>query len=408
MSLQAVGRESLWHDTVADLAASVRKYAGQNPGRGTGADDALQEIDALNAIGLFDLVSSTSYAAAKSTFPHVVAAGRELSGSAAAGAYWNVTAARVALAMAHAVPKTGEEGALESAEDGARCHLSLTSAGDTACTAVRDERSQAFAPAGRSWFVSGELGSVLGLDGARWILVSARIEGGWAGAAAGLFLVDLRAAGMKSRRSWSGEGLWDVSLRREPSLLVAAGDEETIRGVSESALSRVNVLQCADLLALARSCLTMTIAYLRERQQFGRALVSLPVVRAHIADAEIHLAVSEAVTGVALASICEESDGRGRADTGAALLARLSVQRRTEQSVLIANRLTGGVGYYDDYPLARLTRAFMVRARMFGCQAEIRALASRLLEETGAPFDTSRILRNPSHLLSGGNGGLTC
>lgn len=385
----------------------MRKYVGQSPGLGTGGDDALRQADALSAMGVFDLVSSTSYTAAKSTFPYVVAVGRELFGSAAAATFWSATAARVALATARTVA-TAAEGAVESAGDGARCGLSLTPGDDAVFTAARDESRQAVSSSGESWLVSGDLGGVLGLEGAGQIVVRARLEGGLDGAAAGLFLVDLREAGMKARCSWSGEGLWEVSLRREPSILVATGDEETIKGICASALSRVNMLQCADLLALARSCLTMTIGYLRERRQFGRPLASLPVVRAHIADAEIHLAVSEAVTGVALASMSGESDGRGKADTGAALVARLSVQHRTEQAVLIANRLTGGVGYYDDYPLAHLTKAFMVRARMFGRQSEMKALASQLLDEAGGSFSTSKPLRNASHLLGTSNGGRTC
>lgn len=397
----------MWHDTVEELAASVRKYVGHSAGLGTGGDDAIRQADALRTMGVFDLVSSTSYTAAASTFPYVVAVGRELFGSPAAAAFWNATAARVAIATARPVA-TGAEGPVDSARDGARCGLCLTPRDDAVLTAARDESRQAVSSSGDSWLVSGKLGGVLGLEGAGQVLVRARLEGRLADAAAGLFLVDLREAGMKARCSWSGEGLWEVSLRRAPSILVVAGEEETVRGVCDSALSRVNMLQCADLLALARSCLTITIGHLRERRQFGRPLTSLPVVRAHIADAEIHLAVSEAVTGVALASMSRESDGRGKADTGAALVARLSVQRRTEQAVLIANRLTGGVGYYDDFPLARLTRAFMVRARMFGRQSEMKALASQLLDETGESFSTSRPLRNAGHLLNSGNGGRTC
>lgn len=385
----------MWHDTVDELAASVRKYVQQSSGRGAGPDGVLREILALQEMGVFDLVAAASDPASTDFVPYVAAVGRELAGSPAAAAYWSATASQ--LAVTSAVAATGNVPDLAAMmEDGARCGMWLTPREGEHCVAMSESGTGRAVP-GSSWRVDGELTGLLGLEGAKRILVKARLEGAVVGSEMGLLLVELPEGGLTSRSSWSGESLAGVRLSGERSVLVVAGDDEAIGSLCEQALAQVVVLQSVDLIELARSCLAGTIGFVRERQQFGRALASLPVVRSHLADAAIDLAVSEAVTGVALASM-STAGGQQPVGAGAGLVTRLSVQKRTEQVVLLANRLTGGVGYYEDYPLAGLTRAYMVRSRMFGRYADVKAIAARHLEAAGRPLETARVLRNPTHV----------
>lgn len=385
----------MWHDTVEELAASVRKYVQQSSERAAGPDDVSRQILALQEMGVFDLVAVTSGPMSTDFVPYVAAVGRELAGSPAAAAYWNTTAARLAVTAAVAATGNGPDLAAMM-EDGARCGLRLTRREDEHCVAMSESGTGRAIP-GSSWRVNGELTGLLGLEGAERILVKARLDGAAGGSETGLLLVELPEGSLTSRSSWSGESLAGVRLSGERSVLVVAGDDEAIDSLCERALAQVVVLQSVDLIELARSCLAGTVGFVRERRQFGRALASLPVVRSHLADAEIHLAVSEAVTGVALASI-STAGGRQPIGPAAGLVTRLSVQKRTEQVVLLANRLTGGVGYYEDYPLAGLTRAYMVRSRMFGQYADVKAIAARHLEVADGPLETATVLRNPTHL----------
>lgn len=386
----------MWHDTVGELAASVRRYtAGRSPGANV-PDAVNEEITGLEEMGVFDLVPTSSLGTASSAFPYVAAVGRELAGSPVAAAFWNATATRIALATVRSALLPADPD-VEVAEEGARCDVRLTQPADGGCSARADGSARDVTP-GSSWIVSGEVPGVLGAEGARRILVRARLQGAPGDCREGVLLVDGTEGGMVSRSSWAGTALTTIHLRDQRGVLVAAGEERAVASALEHALSRAAALQSVDLVAIARRCLADTITHLQARQQFGRPLASLPVVRSHLADAHIDVTVSDAVAGVALASLAESVPGLRVAETVGALAARLSVQRRTEHVVLLSNQLTGGVGYYDDYPLAALTREFMVRSRLFGRAADLRSVAERLLVDSGFRVETARSTRNASHL----------
>ena len=387
-----------WDAAADELAASVRRWSASWPSGGS--SPALPRADALAALtrlGLFDLIPANDFATARQRFPHVCAAGRQLLQVPGAAEFWaSGVAARLVLSIAAGDSRY---------PPGAR---SLEGTGDPAMSLRLQDESPPEAIARRgsgppgAWIVTGRVRNAFCPPGAQYLLLEAKIEHDRRPEGRALLLahLDSRVETGPQGSSWSGDLLHDFRPSETPATLVASGSAADMSALSAAGLVAAATLQNGHLIGLARRAMAHTTVHLRDRRQFGRPLADLPVVRAHLADAELHLTIAEVVAGSALSALLREPGPPAGANMALALMARLSVQTRTTEAITIANRLTGGIGYHDGYPLARLTRTLAVQSRLFGAQAAIQSMAERLIADQGV-VRAMGSLQNPNHLESG-------
>ncbi len=132
------------------------------------------------------------------------------------------------------------------------------------------------------------------------------------------------------------------------SMLGAVNDGFRI-AVGELAGGRIGIAALA--LGLAREAMSLAIAHVRERQQFGRALAEMQGIQWMIADRETEL---EAARLLILQAAARKDAGKPFARQ--ASMAKLYATEAAQRATYTALQLHGGAGYIRDLPLERLAR----------------------------------------------------
>ncbi|WP_131785218.1 acyl-CoA dehydrogenase family protein [Protofrankia symbiont of Coriaria ruscifolia] len=156
----------------------------------------------------------------------------------------------------------------------------------------------------------------------------------------GLYLVDPRSPGV----TVSGLDSYDGTVRTA-SVLLDAVSAQRLPGSSTAVfadlLDRAAVLTAADLVGLAREALVRTVAYDRDRVQFGRPVGSFQALKHHLAD--LHLAVTMAGHAVLYAAHALDV---GLADRRLAVAVAKSKAGDTAREVTgTMIQYHGGIGY---------------------------------------------------------------
>ncbi|MGL6042424.1 MAG: acyl-CoA dehydrogenase family protein [Sandaracinobacteroides sp.] len=136
---------------------------------------------------------------------------------------------------------------------------------------------------------------------------------------------------------------------------------------------RLNIGACS--LGGAQRALDESIRYVRERRQFGKAIVDFQSTQFTLADMETELQAARALLYLAAAKV-----GAGAPDKTrfAAMAKRLSTD--TGSSVVDrALQLHGGYGYLQDYPIERLWRDLRVHRILEGTNEIMRVITAREL-----------------------------
>lgn len=152
-------------------------------------------------------------------------------------------------------------------------------------------------------------------------------------------------------------------LRSPPSLRPA----DPAAALAEAALA-----SAASMLGLMAVALEMTVAYLKTRVQFGKALAQFQVLQ-HMA---VDLRLEMELTRAAVEDAARRWDAEGPAPATRAAIARSRV--RAGQAALKVTRdavqLHGGIGFTDEHDIGLYLRRAMVAATEFGTNAQHRAL----------------------------------
>ncbi|MFN3371228.1 MAG: acyl-CoA dehydrogenase family protein [Sphingomonadaceae bacterium] len=140
---------------------------------------------------------------------------------------------------------------------------------------------------------------------------------------------------------------------------------------------RLNIGACS--LGGAQRALDEAIAHVRERRQFGRAIVDFQATQFTLADMETELQAARALLYLAAAKV---SAGAADRTKFAAMAKRLATD--TGSSVVDrALQLFGGYGYLMDYPVERLWRDLRVHRILEGTNEIMRVITAReLLRQT--------------------------
>lgn len=241
-------------------------------------------------------------------------------------------------------------------------------------------RAEATPGPGGSWRITGTKEHVL--DGVRAdvLLVAARARAG-----VSLFEVSGDGGGVK------GEASVTMDSTRPQARLVLDGAEARLVGAEgdgDRALPRVLDLACTALAAeqvgAASRCLELTLAYARERIQFGRTIGSFQAVKHRLADA--YVLVESARSAALGASFAAAADEAGPA--GARELLRLAAAAKSACSEAFSAvagemiQLHGGIGITWEHDAHRYFKRAHGSAQLFGPPAWHRA---RLATDLGLP-----------------------
>jgi len=136
---------------------------------------------------------------------------------------------------------------------------------------------------------------------------------------------------------------------------------------------RLNIGACS--LGGAQRAIDETIRYVRERRQFGRAVVDFQATQFTLADMETEMQAARALLYLAAAKVEEGAADKTRF---AAMAKRLA----TDTGSAVVDRalqLHGGYGYLMDYPIERLWRDLRVHRILEGTNEIMRVITAREL-----------------------------
>lgn len=136
---------------------------------------------------------------------------------------------------------------------------------------------------------------------------------------------------------------------------------------------RLNIGACS--LGGAQRALDESLGYVRQRRQFGKAIVDFQATQFTLADMETELQAARALLYLAAAKVNAGSADKTRF---AAMAKRLA----TDTGSAVVDRalqLHGGYGYLQDYPIERLWRDLRVHSILEGTNQVMRMITAREL-----------------------------
>jgi len=135
----------------------------------------------------------------------------------------------------------------------------------------------------------------------------------------------------------------------------------------ERMLARGAALKAAELVGIGQAALDLTLAYARERVQFGRPIGSFQAVQHHCANIYRELVACRLLSYRAAWAL--DAAGRDPSEAGARRAVAAAKAKASEAipwATRIAHQVHGGVGYYSDYPLEQHTRRAIAAAAAYG------------------------------------------
>jgi alkylation response protein AidB-like acyl-CoA dehydrogenase len=134
---------------------------------------------------------------------------------------------------------------------------------------------------------------------------------------------------------------------------------------------RLNIGACS--IGGAQFCLDRTLAYMRERKQFGARLADFQALRFRIADYATEIEASRLMLWRAAVAV-------GNKEPHATRLASMAKRLATDAGFEIVNgclQLHGGYGYLRDHPIERVLRDVRVHQILEGTNEVMRLIVSR-------------------------------
>ena len=257
-------------------------------------------------------------------------------------------------------------------------HLAAVARGDARVTWALAERHGCTAAAWRTRLssktqpprVSGEKWYVPDAAGADLHVVGARNARGVA-----LVLVAGATATTSALRTFDGER--QAVVRYDDAPVV---QRLTKGGAGESALAAVQrqqtALALAEMVGGMDAVLTATVAYVKEREQFGQKLAVFQAVQHQVADMATAYTAGRHLAWQAITRLAAGTEAGGELETAAAF-----VGQAFKRLTLAAHHLHGGAGYVVEHPLHyHAERAQALCIRYTPEVSALEAVASGLLD----------------------------
>jgi alkylation response protein AidB-like acyl-CoA dehydrogenase len=199
-------------------------------------------------------------------------------------------------------------------------------------TAIHREAGNAFL-GGEKWYVADAAH-------ADWHLVAAREEQGLS-----LVLVPAEAATVSALRTFDGERQAVARYDR-----VAVSERLSGAGQGEAAFSGLRrqqtALALAEMIGGMDGVLAMTVAYVKEREQFGQKLAVFQAVQHQVADMATAYTAGRHLAWQAITRLAAGTEEGGELEAAAAF-----VGQAFKRLTLSAHHLHGGAGYVVEHPL---------------------------------------------------------
>ena len=230
---------------------------------------------------------------------------------------------------------------------------------------------------GTTWLLNGGKSVVLHGDCADRLIVSARTSGNRHDKSGlSLFLVDATAPGLARR----GYPMRDGTRAAEISLTNVRAD---IMGTPDTAIDTIERVIQAGIAAMAAEAIgametmnTMTLEYMRTRQQFGRAIGENQVLQHKAADMLIALEQGRSMAMLA-AMMLDEPDAQERRHNLA--MAKVGVGQSARHVSQSAIQMHGGIGMTEEYAVGHYFRRVMTFEHLWGDTAyHLAALAEEV------------------------------
>ena len=121
--------------------------------------------------------------------------------------------------------------------------------------------------------------------------------------------------------------------------------------VAMSALDNGRISLAAGCVGIAQGCLDASVAYARERQQFGQPIAGFQLVQELLADIAVETEAARLLTWRAAALA-----DRGERHTLESSVAKYYASETSVRAANAAVQVHGGYGYVDEYPVGRYLR----------------------------------------------------
>jgi alkylation response protein AidB-like acyl-CoA dehydrogenase len=185
--------------------------------------------------------------------------------------------------------------------------------------------------------LSGEIRFVLGADRADALVVGTA-GGGLALAAKsdGVTVEPVTGSDLTRR-------LWTVRFDKAPATIIAGPNDPAGRRVADAAL----VFLAADALGGAEQCLTMSVDYAKQREQFGVVIGQFQALKHQLANMALEVEPARALVWYAAYALQNRLPGASRA----AAHAKAHLADRFTSVTRAATQAHGGIGYTWEYDL---------------------------------------------------------
>jgi alkylation response protein AidB-like acyl-CoA dehydrogenase len=220
-------------------------------------------------------------------------------------------------------------------------------AGNLSSRAVRD---------GEDWLISGQKLFITNGTWAEVALIFARTGGpGPKGISA--FLVPTDAAGFEAREikgklGLRGQATAELFLTdvRVPAAAML-GEEGQGFTIAMTSLDKGRLGIGASCVGIVQGCLESSVAFAKERTQFGRPIAGFQMVQDMIAEMSV-----DADAARLLVWRCADLIDRGQPFRVEASKAKLFASEAAVRAANLAIQVHGGAGYVDEYPVAKYLR----------------------------------------------------
>lgn len=219
---------------------------------------------------------------------------------------------------------------------------------------------------GDTFVLSGQKCFVLDGHSADKLIVVARTSGDERDSAGlSLFLVDRDSAGVEVQRTilMDSRNAANITLNNvEVNADRLVGECDDGWSILEPLLDRGRVAIAAEMMGYALECFDRTVAYLKEREQFGALIGSFQALQHRAAIMQTEIELSRSVLLQALSSVDE-------APEQLPLLASLAKARLNELVKLVTNeavQMHGGIGVTDELEIGFFLKRARVAMQIFG------------------------------------------
>jgi hypothetical protein len=171
------------------------------------------------------------------------------------------------------------------------------------------------------------------------------------------FLVDTSRPGFASQAIHGKLGLHGSDTASLALDDVEVGDEDMLGEVGDgfkiamSALDSGRYSVAAGCVGICQGCVNESVAYAKEREQFGRPIASFQLVQAMLADMKVETDAARML--VWRAGYLKDA---GRPNTTETSIAKLYATEAAIRCASTAIQVHGGAGYVDDHPVERYFR----------------------------------------------------